>query len=100
MIPRPPRSTRTDTLFPYTTLFRSLVRITGGRDHAQSGFTDIEVGACRKAGREVHRQVIPSLDDGVAAVDQRAADRLGLVSRSVEQGAAADRKSTRLNSSH
>src|SRR3546814_15245246 len=25
MIPRPPRSTRTDTLFPYTTLFRSLL---------------------------------------------------------------------------
>src|SRR3546814_9428473 len=27
MIPRPPRSTRTDTLFPYTTLFRSGVRV-------------------------------------------------------------------------
>src|SRR3546814_19729421 len=26
MVPRPPRSTRTDTLFPYTTLFRSLQR--------------------------------------------------------------------------
>src|SRR3546814_5602692 len=26
MIRRPPRSTRTDTLFPYTTLFRSLHR--------------------------------------------------------------------------
>src|SRR3546814_13968269 len=26
MIRRPPRSTRTDTLFPYTTLFRPLVR--------------------------------------------------------------------------
>src|SRR3546814_5848210 len=26
MIRRPPRSTRTDTLFPYTTLFRSLLR--------------------------------------------------------------------------
>src|SRR3546814_8101335 len=26
MIRRPPRSTRTDTLFPYTTLFRSVVR--------------------------------------------------------------------------
>src|SRR3546814_10700742 len=26
MIRRPPRSTRTDTLFPYTTLFRSLFR--------------------------------------------------------------------------
>src|SRR3546814_8706504 len=25
MIPRPPRSTRTDTLFPYTTLFRSII---------------------------------------------------------------------------
>src|SRR3546814_8657816 len=29
MIRRPPRSTRTDTLFPYTTLFRSLAQ----RDH-------------------------------------------------------------------
>src|SRR3546814_5631063 len=28
MIRRPPRSTRTDTLFPYTTLFRSLVEET------------------------------------------------------------------------
>src|SRR3546814_3467236 len=27
MIRRPPRSTRTDTLFPYTTLFRSHLRI-------------------------------------------------------------------------
>src|SRR3546814_6116225 len=34
MIRRPPRSTRTDTLFPYTTLFRSLAgypRVTGKR---------------------------------------------------------------------
>src|SRR3546814_3453913 len=30
MIRRPPRSTRTDTLFPYTTLFRSLGRVTQG----------------------------------------------------------------------
>src|SRR3546814_18998925 len=29
MIRRPPRSTRTDTLFPYTTLFRSLCRHLG-----------------------------------------------------------------------
>src|SRR3546814_19171634 len=27
MIRRPPRSTRTDTLFPYTTLFRSFLRL-------------------------------------------------------------------------
>src|SRR3546814_10955012 len=31
MIRRPPRSTRTDTLFPYTTLFRSARRL--ARDH-------------------------------------------------------------------
>src|SRR3546814_17016067 len=29
MIRRPPRSTRTDTLFPYTTLFRSKTRVEG-----------------------------------------------------------------------
>src|SRR3546814_4093475 len=29
MILRPPRSTRTDTLFPYTTLFRSVVLVLG-----------------------------------------------------------------------
>src|SRR3546814_10410785 len=29
MIRRPPRSTRTDTLFPYTTLFRSRPRVSG-----------------------------------------------------------------------
>src|SRR3546814_5389807 len=29
MIRRPPRSTRTDTLFPYTSLFRSVVSVAG-----------------------------------------------------------------------
>src|SRR3546814_7357770 len=33
MIRRPPRSTRTDTLFPYTTLFRSLA--TAGERHRE-----------------------------------------------------------------
>src|SRR3546814_6380305 len=31
MLRRPPRSTRTDTPFPYTTLFRSAARLVGGR---------------------------------------------------------------------
>src|SRR3546814_3320659 len=31
MIRRPPRSTRTDTLFPYTTLFRSVLEIGAAR---------------------------------------------------------------------
>src|SRR3546814_3568493 len=33
MIRRPPRSTRTDTLFPYTTLFRSLAHMLIGQRH-------------------------------------------------------------------
>src|SRR3546814_9602495 len=45
MIRRPPRSTRTDTLFPYTTLFRayltgvyrSLIRFSGARTIANLG---------------------------------------------------------------
>src|SRR3546814_2393891 len=32
MIRRPPRSTRTDTLFPYTTLFRSIASASQGVD--------------------------------------------------------------------
>src|SRR3546814_8830814 len=40
MIRRPPRSTRTDTLFPYTTLFRSF-RVHGGRMICQSVIFDV-----------------------------------------------------------
>src|SRR3546814_21199245 len=45
MLRRPPRSTRTDTLFPYTTLFRSLsvripVAIQGGEARRGQGFVD------------------------------------------------------------
>src|SRR3546814_2377842 len=37
MIRRPPRSTRTDTLFPYTTLFRSHRRRQPGADPGRDG---------------------------------------------------------------
>src|SRR3546814_5260544 len=43
MIRRPPRSTRTDTLFPYTTLFRSTVEQATARLAEAGGFTP-EVG--------------------------------------------------------
>src|SRR3546814_2986156 len=45
MIRRPPRSTRTDTLFPYTTLFRS-ERLTYDPDSRQGGgsFRSSETG--------------------------------------------------------
>src|SRR3546814_14822688 len=43
MIRRPPRSTRTDTLFPYTTLFRSQTDVGAGRtDRRQKRQTTIE----------------------------------------------------------
>src|SRR3546814_1318245 len=42
MIRRPPRSTRTDTLFPYTTLFRSLANMLG---HVRGGLSYVLIGA-------------------------------------------------------
>src|SRR3546814_6337990 len=36
MIRRPPRSTRTDTLFPYTTLFRSVIGLPLNLDGSES----------------------------------------------------------------
>src|SRR3546814_2610410 len=55
MIRRPPRSKRTDTLFPYTTLFRSRV---GSADHdedAEGGEEVTEID--QQALEEGHRQV-------------------------------------------
>src|SRR3546814_18371835 len=50
MIPRPPRSTRTDTLFPHTTLVRSDGTLAQWRDYLQhpalhpAAFADIGIG--------------------------------------------------------
>src|SRR3546814_3952861 len=45
MIRRPPRSTRTDTLFPYTTLFRSRTRVrSAGGDHRPGRRRDLDGG--------------------------------------------------------
>src|SRR3546814_5475643 len=49
MIRRPPRSTRTDTLFPYTTLFRSLAY--GGSWPAVSRVRVVEDGEVLTLGR-------------------------------------------------
>src|SRR3546814_15678724 len=38
MIRRPPRSTRNDTLFPYTTLFRSICALHGVNEFVYCGF--------------------------------------------------------------
>src|SRR3546814_2152561 len=66
MIRRPPRSTRTDTLFPYTTLFRSDV------DHFRAhAFLRQRVGRLQ---RLLHLRT-PGHQGQVAAVAQHVADR-------------------------
>src|SRR3546814_1024483 len=53
MIRRPPRSTRTDTLFPYTTLFRSRQQGAG-----QQGDVVTPLAQCRQANREGAQAVV------------------------------------------
>src|SRR3546814_4532293 len=53
MIRRPPRSTRTDTLFPYTTLFRSALGVPGDVDILTS---DKVIG--RKLGSDVEQRIL------------------------------------------
>src|SRR3546814_1599716 len=55
MIRRPPRSTRTDTLFPYTTLFRSMVRAVHCRQRAWPCHQGVQAGSLGvvRAGRAV-----------------------------------------------
>src|SRR3546814_2118830 len=62
MIRRPPRSTRTDTLFPYTTLFRSLPA-GADRDRALRGRAAGARGPARRGGRrsEEHTSELQSL---------------------------------------
>src|SRR3546814_13265486 len=74
MIRRPPRSTRTDTLFPYTTLFRSVPHFHQGR----------VAGTVRKYSDSLLMFLL----------------RAHRPDRYRERPAGGDRKSTRLNSSH
>src|SRR3546814_12114526 len=98
MILRPPRSTRTDTLFPYTTLFRS----------------NPETTSADRASLRRLEELMRNLPGGVAVFDSN--ERLVRVNGELEAlfpdmkqqlrlGARyadfrEDRKSTRLNSSH
>src|SRR3546814_2845962 len=74
MIRPPPRSTRTDTLFPYTTLFRSLRRIPGvvlrraaprpqrGGGRRRGAAAPVEHGAAHRGRRsEEHTSELQSL---------------------------------------
>src|SRR3546814_15744227 len=101
MIRRPPRSTRTDTLFPYTTLFRSCF---GGNYDADSLSFSLVLEDLTKRNvrfpnvtQPVTLEEIRGILDALAALhgrfwaSPRFEDDLAWV---------ADRRSTRLNSSH
>src|SRR3546814_13509589 len=98
MIRLPPRSTRTDTLFPYTTLFRSARHKTnGGKQRPRRGNgaaryacewmtpDDLYQAGDRKPGPAAHAK------PGGWHMDIHDAHAFAL---------QIDRKSTRLNSSH
>src|SRR3546814_12994499 len=110
IILRPPRSTRTDTLFSYTTLFRSEVMDRGAWKAANPAlssfrsFVELEQSA-EKAAR------MPSFENSFRNLylNQRVNMVSAFVSPAVwksgnvpidDEAFLADRKSTRLNSSH
>src|SRR3546814_11072346 len=94
MIRRPPRSTRTDTLFPYTTLFRSARQILlGGRGRIAEAFG---VPLFELTHRGAHREFRFEIADIVAgAMDlmidlrQFAARRRDLERHGIEQNRTA-----------
>src|SRR3546814_20902580 len=111
MRPRPPRSTLTDTLFPYTTLFRSIDAPELHPDRARSE-TDrlldrLHRAALNDDGREMHAVGRDYLRSPNGQAWQQDVQEYGQAAQAREQQAAweaqhlqQDRKSTRLNSSH
>src|SRR3546814_10367069 len=100
MIRRPPRSTRTDTLFPYTTLFRS----TQGPQRAAFMLDEL----CRMAATEdipwkapigtPYVNTLSATRQPAFPGDLALEQKLGAIIR--WNALAIDRKSTRLNYSH
>src|SRR3546814_14537040 len=97
MVRRPPRSTRTATLFPYTTLFRS--RVAGQRLGVGRRQT---VAACHAAGLGVlddgdrrRRELGDQFEGGIGVVEDVVAQRLSLQllgsDHASPRGAAASR---------
>src|SRR3546814_4505700 len=116
MIRRPPRSTRTDTLFPYTTLFRSFPDDYQGKEVAgkTAEFTITVKEVAEGVLPEVNAEFAKSLGQAEGDVEKLKADIRTNIEREAKartQGRtkasvmdalveAGDRKSRRLNSSH
>src|SRR3546814_7169982 len=110
MIRRPPRSTRTDTLFPYTTLFRSLSGERPMPDDVKIKLPDYEksgVNMCpghgtggRKPTNAALKQLAGHGDPGMFGRMFAHLPPLDVPVLRRGPRASRDRKSTRLNSSH
>src|SRR3546814_4277365 len=107
MIRRPPRSTRTDTLFPYTTLFRSRIRQPGfavrldrGREQrllVAEMAVDGELGDAGFAGDLVHAGAVETVlgEHALGGIEDRRA--LGEILRAAGAGGPGRRGRSRLS---
>src|SRR3546814_17996237 len=88
MIRRPPRSTRTDTLFPYTTLFRSRLRAIKKREEEMRVYYDRDADVALIKGKKIaivgygsqghaHAQNLKDSGVGEVAVALRAGSATG-----------------------
>src|SRR3546814_14167446 len=98
MIRRPPISTRTDTLFPYTTLFRSGFC----QARALSTRNDDPERASRPWDKDRDGFVLGDGSGVLLLEDLEHAKKRGakIYAELIGFGMSRDRKSTRLNSSH
>src|SRR3546814_20028184 len=94
MLRRPPSSTRTDTLFPYTTLFRSQKM----KDEAEDAtIAPTETSEFRRLFR-LQEAALPPAEEAVS--EETAEPEPPTIVRAITVEPGDDRKSTRLNSSH
>src|SRR3546814_15148885 len=100
---RPPRSTRTDTLFPYTTLFRSAY----SRLKYESGVHRVQRVPQTESSGRIHTStatvaVLPEADEVEVKInpDDLQYDFYRSSGAGGQNVQKKDRKSTRLNSSH
>src|SRR3546814_8250239 len=105
MIRRPPRSTRTDTLFPYTPLFRSLAALSADESARLERLReDLSKNPTKAAAEQtVKADNVMRLITVVNSVAARTTDEELLAAAALARDARSkrgDRKSTRLNSSH